>query len=147
MYRNREGYRDPTAGRAVSEAMREYRTRQKNDWNRKYKIRNRPKVCVVSYYAGDTKKNVAAAIRCCRFVIREGYMPFASHLIYPQILNDDDPKEREIGTLFGLSFLGLCDEVWIFQDQRGLSTGMAAEEKEAKRLKKPIRYFDLGVVS
>ena len=144
-YKNFEGYSDPTAGQAMSKVMREYRARQKENWNRRYEIRNRPKVYVASRYAGDVERNVAAAVRCCQFAIRRGCMPIASHLLYPQMLRDDIPEERELGTVFGLALLALCDEVWIFTDGGGLSPGMAAEEHEAKRLGKPIRYYDLEV--
>ena len=144
-YKNHEGYSDPTAGQAMSKVMREYRARQKENWNRRYEIRNRPKVYVASRYAGDVERNVAAAVRCCRFAIRKGCMPVASHLLYPQMLRDNVPEERELGTVFGLALLALCDEVWFFTDGGGLSPGMAAEEHEAKRLGKPVRYFDLEV--
>ena len=144
-YKNSEGYSDPTAGQAMSKVMREYRARQKENWNRRYEIRNRPKVYVASRYAGDVERNVAAAVRCCQFAIRRGCMPIASHLLYPQMLRDNIPEERELGTVFGLALLALCDEVWIFTDGGGLSPGMAAEEHEAKRLGKPIRYYDLEV--
>ena len=144
-YKNHEGYSDPTAGQTMSKVMREYRARQKENWNRRYEIRNRPKVYVASRYAGDVERNVAAAVRCCQFAIRKGFMPVASHLLYPQMLRDNVPEERELGTVFGLALLALCDEVWIFTDGGGLSPGMAAEEHEAKRLGKPVRYFDLEV--
>ena len=144
-YKNFEGYSDPTAGQAMSKVMREYRARQKENWNRRYEIRNRPRVYVASRYAGDVERNVAAAVRCCQFAIRRGCMPIASHLLYPQMLRDNIPEERELGTVFGLALLALCDEVWFFTDGDGLSPGMAAEEHEAKRLGKPIRYFDLEV--
>lgn len=144
-YKNFEGYSDPTAGQAMSKVMREYRARQKETWNRRYEIRNRPRVYVASRYAGDVERNVAAAVRCCQFAIRRGCMPIASHLLYPQMLHDNIPEERELGTVFGLALLALCDEVWFFTDGDGLSPGMAAEEHEAKRLGKPIRYFDLEV--
>lgn len=146
-YRNSEGYSDPTAGAALGRVMREYRARQRENWNRRYETRNRPKVYVVSRYAGNVEWNVAAAVRRCQFVIRQGYMPVASHLLYPQMLNDGDPAERELGMVFGLALLSLCDQVWIFTDGGGLSPGMAAEEREAKRLGKPVRYFDLEVTS
>ena len=144
-YKNHEGYSDSTAGAALGQVMREYRARQRENWNRRYEIRNRPKVYVVSRYAGDVERNVAAAIRCCQFAINQGCMPIASHLLYPRMLDDGKPEERELGTVFGLALLALCDQVWVFTDGRGLSPGMAAEEHEAKRLGKPIRYYDLEV--
>lgn len=135
MYKNSEGYADPTAGLALSNMMKEYRQKQK----KRYADRNRRKIYVASRYAGDVDKNVTAAIAYCHRVIDEGYMPVASHLLYPRILNDNIPEEREPGLLFGLSLLAICDEVWVFGT---VSPGVAQEIEEAKRLKKQIRYFE-----
>ena len=66
-------------------------------------------------------------------------MPIASHLLYPQILDDNKPAERELGLSFGLALLQMCDEVWVFGK---VTKGMAGEIEEAKRLKKQIRYFE-----
>lgn len=134
MHRNSEGYPDPTAGTAMGQMMKEFRQRQK----KRYADKNRMMVYVASRYAGDVEKNVVAAIRYCRQVIDAGFMPVASHLMYPRILNDNDPSERELGLMFGLALLRLCDEVWVFG---GVSQGMAQEISEAKRLDKPIRYM------
>ncbi len=135
MFKNYEGYADPTAGLAMSRIMKEYRQQQK----KRYANKNRRKVYVASRYAGDVERNTMAAVTYCRRVISEGYMPVASHLLYPQILNDDDPEERNLGLLFGLALLRMCDEVWVFGE---VSSGMAQEIEEAKRLKKPLRYFE-----
>ena len=134
MYRNSEGYADPTAGAALSRMMKEFRQEQK----RRYADKNRKKVYVASKYAGDVDANVAAAISYCRKVIYDGCMPIASHLLYPQILNDNIPAERELGLLFGLALLRVCDEVWVFGE---ITPGVAAEIEEAKKLNKQIRYF------
>ena len=137
MYRNSEGYADPTAGAAMRRMMKEYRQRQKQH----YADKNRRKVYVASRYAGDVEANVKAAIRYCRLAIDRGYMPVASHLLYPQILRDDDPVERELGILFGLALLRDCDEVWVFGE---VSPGVAREIEEAKRLQKRIRFMEEG---
>ena len=115
--------------------MKEYRAEQK----RKYADKNRRKVYVASKYAGDVDTNVKAAISYCRKVISEGYMPVASHLLYPQMLDDNVPYERELGMLFGLSLLQICDEVWVFGE---VSVGVESEINEAKKFKKKIRYFE-----
>ncbi|MBQ9662771.1 MAG: hypothetical protein IJV40_06430 [Oscillospiraceae bacterium] len=134
MYRNHEGYADPTMGSAISRMMAEYRLRRRQCFHDK----NRPRVYIASPYKGDVDANVAAAIRYCRFAIRRGKMPLASHLLYPRILDDDNPKERELGLTFGLVLLGFCDEVWVFGDP---SPGMIGEIHEAENLGKPVRYF------
>lgn len=137
MYRNNEGYADPTAGMAMSRIMKEYKQEQK----RRYAEKNRRKVYVASKYAGDIEANARAAVTYCRRVINAGYMPVASHILYGAsgILRDGDPTERDLGLMFGLALLKLCDEVWVFGD---ISPGMAREIDEAKRLKKPLRYFE-----
>ena len=140
MYRNSEGYADPTAGAAIGKVMKEYRLERREIWRRQTELKERPKVYIVSRYAGDVENNVKAAIRYCRFAIDKQKMPIAAHLLYPQIVDDNDPAEREIGTMYGLALLALCDEVWCFG--KTLSAGMEQEIKEAKRLGKPIKYFD-----
>ena len=140
MYRNSEGYADPTAGEAIGKVMKEYRLERREIWRRQTELKERPKVYIVSRYAGDVENNVKAAIRYCRFAIDKQKMPIAAHLLYPQIVDDNDPAEREIGTMYGLALLALCDEVWCFG--KTLSAGMEQEIKEAKRLGKPIKYFD-----
>lgn len=136
MYRNSEGYADPTAGAAMSQIMREYKQKQK----KLYAEKNRRKVYVASAYAGDVEANVAKAVEYCRFAIDAGYMPLASHLLYPQMLNDKVPAERELGLMFGLALLRMCDEVWVCGH---ISSGMEQEIEEAKRLNKKVVYKEV----
>lgn len=135
MFKNSEGYADPTAGSEMSQIMKEYRQQQK----KRYADKNRRKIYVASRYAGDVDANVKAAIGYCRMVIDKGYMPMASRLLYPQILNDNDPEEREIGLMFGLSLLRDCDEVWVLGE---VSPGVAREIGEARRLNKRLRFME-----
>lgn len=139
MYRNSEGYHDPTAGAAMSRMMKEYKQAKRQIWRRQAEIKSRPKVYVVSKYAGDIEANVSKAVEYCRFVIGQERIPVASHLIYPAVLRDTVAAERELGTMFGLALLALCDEVWVFGEEQ--SEGMAAEIVEARRLDKPLRYY------
>ena len=135
MHKNIEGYPDPTAGEAMSRVMKEYMARER----RRFADRHRLKIYVASPCAGNIEGNVAAAIRYCQSVIDQGHMPIASHLLYPQMLDDNNPDEREMGLMFGLALLAVCDEVWVFGE---VSAGVAREVAEAKRLKKRIRYFE-----
>lgn len=140
MFKNSEGYSDMTAGLAMSRVMKEYRQNRKTDWKRQYELKNRRKVYVISPYARDIRKNTAAAIRFCRYVIDFGAMPVASHLLYPQILDDRSNDEREMRLMFGMALLALCDEAWVFGST--VSSGMEAEIAEAKRLNIPVRYIE-----
>ena len=142
MYRNYEGYKDPTAGQAMGQVMHdqkeEQKRRLKSENTKHQNMQSRKKIYMVSKYAGDVRKNKADAIRYCRYVISCNCMPIASHLLYPCMLRDDIPKERELGLLFGLFLLQICDEVWCFGE---ISPGMRQEITIAKRLGKTIRIF------
>jgi len=65
--------------------------------------------------------------------------PLASHLLYPQFLDDNKEQEREIGLQYGLALLKICDEVWCFGTEK--SDGMEKELAAASRQNKRIRYF------
>lgn len=140
MYKNSESYASPTEGEAMANIMREYRQAVRENYRRQNEIKCRTKVYIVSKYAGDIAQNTADAIHYCRFAISRKRIPIASHLLYPQMLNDDNPTERELGTLFGLSLLHTCREVWVFGSK--FSEGMKNEIFEAKRQNKTIRFFD-----
>lgn len=101
IYRNGEGYYDPTAGAAMSRVMKEYRQARKAEWEKENEIKSRPRAYVVSRYAGDVERNVKMALNYCRHLIRKKKIPIASHLLYPQMLNDSDPEERRLGIMFG----------------------------------------------
>ena len=96
-------------------------------------------VYIASPYSGDVERNVAFAKAACRYAMNQGVTPIASHLLYPQMLDDNIPAERELGLLFGLALLRMCDEVWVFGT---VTLGVASEIEEAKKLKKQIRYFE-----
>ena len=145
-YRNQEGYRDPAAGRAMANSDKEDWARRKETRKRRDENRNRPKIYVVCRYAGQVPRTIQALIRCCRYVIAQGGMPVAGHLFYPCILRDYVKEERELRDSFDLALLAVCDEVWIFQDEVGMTPAMREEEREAKRLKKPTKYFSMEVV-
>lgn len=143
MYKNAEGYKDPTAGAAVGSMMKEYRQNRKKIWQRQHEMKTRKKVYVASRYAGNVKENTAAALRYCRYVIGENCIPVAGHILYAAsgMLDDASEAERELGLMFGLALLAVCDEVWVFGE---ISAGMRQEITEAKRLGKRIRYVKEG---
>lgn len=126
-YLNAEKYPDPTAYRAIKKVE----TKEKH---------YRPLVYICSRYAGDIEKNVAAAIRYSQFAIKEGCIPMAVHLLYPQMLDDSNPKERKLGLFFGLVLLDVCREIWIFADGE-YSSGMQKEYEHAMKKGYKIRYF------
>lgn len=56
-------------------------------------------IYIASPYAGDIETNTAFAKKACRYAIHQGHTPIAVHLLYPQMLDDAEPTEREIGLL------------------------------------------------
>lgn len=45
-------------------------------------------VYISSPYSGDVERNVAFAKAACRYAMNQGVTPIASHLLYPQMLDD-----------------------------------------------------------
>ena len=128
-YKNAEGYPDPTAFEAFCAIEKEEKALRAF----------RPFVYICSPYAGDVENNVAAARRYSRFAVETGYIPIAPHLLFPQFLDDTNPKERELGLLFGNALLSKCAEMWVFGHR--ISAGMDAEIKRAVWKGHRIRYF------
>ena len=128
--RNSEEYLDLTAYEAISASERE---------ERKALHAFRPIIYICSTYAGDIESNTAAARRYSRFAVETGYIPIAPHLLFPQFLHDDDPRERELGLFFGNALMSKCSEVWVFGET--ISPGMAAEIKRARWKNYRMRYF------
>ena len=128
-YKNAEGYPDQTASGAFCAIEKEEKALRAF----------RPIVYICSPYAGDIETNTAAARRYCRFAVEAGYIPIAPHLLFPQFLNDSDPKERELGLFFGNALLSKCVEMFVFGSR--ISEGMEAEIKRATWKGHRIRYF------
>lgn len=126
---NSEGYPDPTAFGALSSIENEAHAL----------CAFRPIVYICSPFTGNIEKNVVAARTYSRFAVEQGYIPIAPHLLFPQFLNDTDPKERELGLFFGNAIMSKCSEVWVFGSH--ISSGMEAEIKRAKWKNYRLRYF------
>ena len=126
---NSEGYYDPTAYEAMSTVEKEERALRAF----------RPIVYICSPYAGEIEKNVKAAHGYSRFAVEKGYIPIAPHLLFPQFLNDANPKERQLGLFFGNALMSKCSEVWVFGSR--ISAGMEAEINRAKWKNYRLRYF------
>lgn len=83
----------------------------------------RRRVIVESPYKGDVRLNTAYAQLACLDSIMRGEAPFASHLLYTQILNDDDADERALGIGLGFSWHRVADLIAFYIDL-GMSPGM-----------------------
>lgn len=127
---NSEGYYDPTTYEALTIIEKEERALRAF----------RPIVYICSPYAGDVGRNVEAAQRYSRLAVDKGYIPVAPHLLFPQFLDDNNSKERELSLLFGNALMSKCAEVWVFGNT--ISAGMETEIKRAKWKNYRLRYFN-----
>ena len=83
-------------------------------------------VYVCSPYRGDTERNVAYAKELTREVLEHGYTPITPHLYLTQALDDEIPKEWELGLLAGQELLKHCEYILIGW-RYGISEGMQQE--------------------
>ena len=125
---NSEGYADPTA----YEALKRIEKQEKE-------ARYRPLVYICSPFSGKVKRNKRKARKYCRFALEQHTIPFAPHLLFPQFMNDNNPKERQTAMFMNMVMLGKCEQLWVFGEN--YSNGMKEEIRKAKERKKKIRYF------
>ena len=95
-------------------------------------------VYISSPLFGDVKRDHSLAWHACRMAMARGNTPFSSHLLYSQMLDCNDPAQRELETRMSGQMLSLCDELWLCGDV--ISPGMAADEQLAKEQAIPVKY-------
>lgn len=105
------------------------------------------RVIIESPFAGDRKTNLnylGAAIRDC---INRGESPYASHGLIPLGLDDNDPRERDLGIRAGFEWRQVGESTLVYADF-GISTGMGYGVKDAEEKDRPVFYrifpFGLG---
>lgn len=86
---------------------------------------------IESPYSGDVGGNLRYLEECMRDCIAHGEIPYASHRLYPGVLNDAVALERNIGIgagyLFGtLASASSMGVTIAFYNDRGISPGMDA---------------------
>ena len=124
---NSEGYYDPTCYEALSNIAKE-------------EIRKfRPIVYICSPYSGDVERNIINARRYARFAVDKGMIPIATHLMFPQFMDDRNEAERDLAMFMDLALLSKCAEIWVFGSR--ISKGMSIEIQKAQARNQPIRHF------
>ena len=102
------------------------------------------RVIIESPYAGvDLDLNVEYARRCLRDSLNRGEAPFASHLLYTQVLDDNVKEQRRLGTSRALSWYEAADMICVYMD-RGITVGMRFGISYARQLglARENRYID-----
>ncbi len=95
------------------------------------------RIYVASPCRGDVAANTARACAICRELALAGAAPLAPHLVYPQLLNDADPAEREAGLRAGRVWLEVADAIHVYGP---VTAGMRREIQHAYELHIPIRF-------
>lgn len=86
--------------------------------------------------------NKAYARACLRWCLLNGLVPLASHLLYTQMLDDQDPYERTVGIEAGLTVNEHAVATLAFCD-RGLSRGMIFGIKRSLSEGRPVHSLRL----
>jgi hypothetical protein len=97
------------------------------------------RVIIESPYAGDVAANVEYARRCMRDCLDRGEAPFASHLLYTQVLDDQQPHERTLGIQAGLVWGEAAHATVVYTDL-GISPGMMLGMRRAGIAGRPVEY-------
>lgn len=97
------------------------------------------KVVIESPFAGDLVRNIKYARLCLKDSLKRGEAPFLSHLLYPLVLDDNDPEQRKKGIQAGLEWGRKADLRAVYVDY-GISEGMEMGIKDAQKHKQPIEY-------
>lgn len=102
----------------------------------------RPIVVLESPYAGDVARNEAYARDAMLDCLQRGEAPFASHLLYTQVLDDRSPSERAVGIEAGFAFRRVADKTVVYGDL-GISRGMELGIADAIRCGCVVEYRSL----
>ena len=102
------------------------------------------RVILESPFAGSVEANVEYARLCLADSLARGEAPIASHLLYPQIVDDDIPAERRAGIDAGHAWLRGADAVVVYTN-RGISPGMAQGIERAHRAGVPVEYRSIDI--
>jgi len=95
------------------------------------------RVIIESPYAGvNIDQNIDYARRCLQDSLDRGEAPFASHLLYTQVLDDRKKDERRLGMSRALDWYETADLVAVYMD-RGISVGMRFGIQYAKQIGLP----------
>lgn len=90
-------------------------------------------------------EHVIYARRCLADSFERGEAPFASHLLYPQVLDDSHGPSREYGIHAGLAWQWAADILAVYTDY-GISDGMAQsiQSEPFAGYKPAIEYRQIG---
>lgn len=103
------------------------------------------RVIIESPYAGNVHQNMEYLKRCIKDCLLRGEAPFASHLMYTQVLDDTIPRERADGINAGFAWRDAADATVVYKDL-GISEGMKKGIEDAEKKGRPVEYRSLNTL-
>lgn len=100
------------------------------------------RVILESPYAGDVERNLRYARACLLDSYLRGEAPIASHLLGPQVLDDNVAEQRRMGIDAGLAWASVA-ECSVFYIDLGMSGGMEAALERARTECRPYAFRKL----
>jgi hypothetical protein len=101
------------------------------------------RVILESPYAAEDpyqlQKNEQYGRLCMLHCLQQGEAPFASHLLYTQVLDDRESSQRAQGILAGYAWGAVAEAVVVYVDY-GVSPGMKKAIDAYQRLGLPIEH-------
>ena len=105
------------------------------------------RVVVESPFAATTAEkrdqNIRYAQRALLDSLKRGEAPIASHLLHTQVLDDEQPADRDLGIAAGLAWTPVAD-VAAFYCDLGMSTGMRDGERAAREAGVEVEYRSIA---
>src|ERR1700730_17480260 len=89
-------------------------------------------------YIAMSNRNFYWRMHVSKLVLDEGYVPINPFMLFDYYLLHTVPKQLVREAINNL--LARCDEVWVFGT---MSLGVKVQLGIAKRLKKPLRFYDI----
>lgn len=95
------------------------------------------RVYLLSPFAGDIEKNIQYAQYAMLDCIKRDESPMVPHLLYTQVLDDDNIGDRETGMEAGAAWFESVNYAVCYEDL-GISPGMLEELRALVRLNVPV---------
>lgn len=90
-------------------------------------------------YVAQSNRNFYWRQHITKFILDEGFVPITPFMLFDYYLLHTVPKEM-VREAFN-NLIVRCDQMWVFGS---VSLGVKVQIGIAKRLKKPIRYYDIS---
>lgn len=110
-------------------------------------------VCIESPFRGvgetpeevlkSVERNKKYAQACMLDAIRRNETPFVGHLLYTQVLDEDDPTQRNLGISLDTNWYHVVDTCAVYTDL-GITQGMITGFNFAEHIGVPVVHRSLG---